>query len=275
MTENTSPTTNKIVKLPILWPARLKLTLSILLIISAFAAVIIVFKQQLITKQLQAIENAAVNFAGKRGFTLLDVIISGHEKTTIDDINNALKLKRGDNFFDIDITNIKHRLEDLPWVRDASVKRTFLPNILQINIKEKEVLAIWQLNKRFYPIDMDGYVIEADYKPQKAVLLIVGEDAPEHINKLLKIIKEIDADYISRLKIAHYISKRRWNLTFDDATQGITVKLPADNLKNSLIKLINLDKTQSVLKRKLTIIDLRLPDKVIVKMRKDGSHTKK
>ena len=86
----------------------------------------------------------------------------------------------------------------------------------------------------------------------------------------MQAIKKIDESYISRIIVANYISKRRWNITFDDLTKGVTVKLPEENLEQALTKLINLDKTSLILKRKLTIIDLRLNNKTIVKMRKDN-----
>ena len=101
-----------------------------------------------------------------------------------------------DNFFKINVTQIKQDLENLPWIRDVTVKKTFLPNILQISIKEKDVLAIWQLNKKFYPLDMEGYVIEADYKATKPSLLIIGEEAPENINNLLKAYMCVEITYM-------------------------------------------------------------------------------
>ena len=100
---------------------------------------------------------------------------------------------------------------------------------------------------------------------QKNILQIVGEDAPEHINALLKIIEK-DKDLFSRVKVANFISKRRWNLTFDDVLDGITVKLPEDDVEDAWKKLVKLDKTRGILKRKLTFIDLRLKNKVIVKI---------
>ncbi len=270
MTE-TQQQNNKLIKMPLLWPARLRLTLFMLLFIAIIASCSIILKQKLIQSQIQKYYDYAIDFMGQHGFKLQDVIVSGRLRTTIDDINKILALHRQDNFLNIDVIQIKRRLEELPWVRDVTVKRSFFPNILQIKIQEKEVLALWQLNQRFYPLDLDGYVIEAEYKPNQQILLVVGEDAPENLMHLLNAIKKIDETYLPRLKVANYISKRRWNLTFDDINNGITIKLPSEDFASALTKLINLDKTSAILKRKLTIIDLRLPDKMIVKMRKGSS----
>ena len=49
---------------------------------------------------------------------------------------------------------------------------------------------------------------------------------------------------------------------------GITVKLPAEDMDKAWKKLLKLNKTQGLLKRKLTIIDLRFANKVLVKPRR-------
>ena len=54
----------------------------------------------------------------------------------------------------------------------------------------------------------------------------------------------------------------------DDIRNGITVKLPEEKVDEALKKLSKLDSEKGIFKRKLTIIDLRLEDKVTVKLRK-------
>ena len=115
---------------------------------------------------------------------------------------------------------------------------------------------------------MDGYVIEADYIPSGEVLLVVGPKAAEKFIDFLKVIRAIDAEFAKRIKVANYISKRRWNIILDDIKNGVTVKLPEDDYEAAWKKLIKLEKTKGILKRKLTIIDLRSEGKVVVKLRK-------
>lgn len=250
------------------WPARMRATLAILLITFAISATIIILKNDLVGKKIASIRNTTLDYIGYNGFALQDIIITGRKKTTIEEIKTALNLKQGDNLLKANVTEIKHNLENLPWIRDVEVKISFLPNILKIEIKEKEVFAIWQLNEKFYPLDMDGYVIEADYKPTKPILLIVGTGAAENIIPFIKTIAQISPDFVQRIKVANYISKRRWNIILDDIRTGITIKLPEENIEHALQKLLKLDNKKGILKRKLTIIDLRLDDKVTVKLRK-------
>ena len=257
------------------WPARLRATLVVLLFTYLVAGAIVVLKNDLINKKIEETKNIFLDYVGAKEFALDDIIITGRKRTKLHEIMEKTNLRRGDNLLKVNVHALKYRLEELPWVRDVEVRKSFFPNVLRIDISEKEVLAIWQLKGKFYPLDTDGYVIEADYVPDKEVLLVVGEGAGENILPLLKQLSEIDETYVARIKIANFISKRRWNLVLDDVHFGVTVKLPEENLEQVWKKLLKLDETKGILKRKLTIIDLRLDDKVIVKLRKAGKNQNK
>ena len=253
------------------WPKRMRATLFVLFFTFLFGGLIVVLKNDLVNKKIVETRNWVLDYIGKEGFALDDIILIGRERTDLNEINELLSLKSGDNLLKVDVQLIKRRLETLPWVRDVNVVRSFFPNILKIELKEKNVLAIWQLNEKFYPLDMDGYVIEANYKPDKPILLVVGAGAAENILSFLKMVKDIDDSYLSRIKVANFISKRRWNIILDDIRSGITIKLPEENIEEAWRKLLKLDATKGILKRKLTIIDLRLKGRVTVKLRKNKS----
>ena len=85
---------------------------------------------------------------------------------------------------------------------------------------------------------------------------------------MLEAIKDDGDTYLQRIKVANFISQRRWNLILDDIKEGITVKLPEEDIEDAWKKLLKLNETKGILKRKLTIIDLRLPHKIVVKLRK-------
>lgn len=256
-----------IVRLPREWPYRLAGSLMVLAFICVLVFLTITVKESLVSKKFEALSEEFLDWTSQIGFTVDDVVVHGQEKTSKEDINKAINLSRQDNIFKVDVAEIKAKVEKLPWVKQAVVKKTFLPNVVEIGIVERQVQSIWQISEKFYPIDVDGNVIEAEFKPTKPILLIVGAGAPENINNLLKIIKN-DKAIFERVKVANYISKRRWNLVLDDIRSGITIKLPEDGVEKAWKKLLKLNSTKGILKRKLTIIDLRFEDKVFVKLKR-------
>lgn len=255
------------ISLPREWPFRLAGNLFLLGVIFMLASVIITIKTNLIGRKLTDLSTEFYNYSAGLGFKIDNIVITGRDKTAKQDILNALQLSRETNILNLDLRDLQQKVEQLPWVRHAVVKRRFFPNIIQIDIRERQVQSIWQLDHKFRPIDGEGNVIEADYTPDHPILLIVGEGAPENITALMKSITD-DQNIFERIKVANYISGRRWNIVLDDVENGITVKLPEKHIDEAWKKLLKLNTTQGLLKRKLTIIDLRFPNKVIVKLGK-------
>lgn len=258
----------KVLRLEREWPYRLAGGLVIFGTIALLAGIILTLKNDLVNKRIQEVKEEFYDWAGTQGLTLDDVVVTGRKRTTLNEINRLVDFKRGDNMLKIDVYDIKRKLETLPWVKKANVRRSFFPNVININLEEKEVRAIWQINEKFYPIDGDGKVIDANFRTQEPILLIVGAGAPENLKRLLEAIKDDGDTYLQRIKVANFISQRRWNLILDDIKEGITVKLPEEDIEEAWKKLLKLNETKGILKRKLTIIDLRLPHKIVVKLRK-------
>lgn len=264
----------KILKLEREWPQRLFWSVLVLAIVWFMAAIILILKNDLVGKRINELKNDFYDWGGTKGLILEDIVISGRNRTDKENILKALNVERGANMLKIDVYAIKEKLEALPWVKEALVRRSFYPNLLNIEIVEKQVKAIWQINEKFYPLDGEGNVIQAEFKIEEPLLLIVGAGAPENFKTLLDALSDKENDYVSRIKVANYISGRRWNLILDDIRSGLTIKLPEKDIAKAWRKLVKLDKTKGILKRKLTIIDLRLSNKLIVKLRKKSDDVK-
>ena len=273
-TEEKKAPENTVITLPCEFPYRLIGNALILGVIFFLASVTLTLKNDLINKQLIGFQNSLYELSSRLGFTIDDIIIRGRHHTTVEEINNAINLTREDNILKANLNDIRYQIEQLPWVKNAAVKKSFFPNIIQIDIDEHEVKSLWQYNERFHPIDEDGNVIEADYIPPKEILLIVGAGAPENINTLLNIINN-DSEIFKRVKAANYISERRWNIILDDIEHGITIMLPEKDVEQAWKKLIKINTEKNILKRKLTKIDLRLPKKVTVTIEKTSKARKK
>ena len=59
------------------------------------------------------------------------------------------------------------------------------------------------------------------------------------------------------------VAERRWNLRL---TNGLDVRLPEGDLQAAFDRLVKLDRDKKLLSRDITSIDLRLPDRVTVRL---------
>lgn len=257
---------------PIIWPYRLLGNLLLLGCIWVVTLGVISVRHNLVGQQIDSLLTELYNKSAMIGWGLNDITLEGREQTSKEEVLQAVDLQRGDNILEIDLAAIYQRVKALPWVKEASVSRRYFPNVIHVSIKEKKVRAIWQYQQKFYPLDEDGQIIETEFMPKKRLLQIVGQGAPEHFNELLKVV-ESDAELFARLRAANFISNRRWDLIFDDVENGVIVKFPEENFADAWKKLVKLDKTRGILKRKLTFIDLRLKNKVIVRLNTSESET--
>lgn len=257
----------------VIWPYRLLGNLLLLGGIWALTLGVITIRHNLVGKQIDSLISEIYSKTATIGWGLDDITLEGRDKTAKEDVLRVINLKRGDNILEIDLRKICDNVQSLPWVKKAVVSRSYFPNVIHISIVEKNIKSIWQYKNEFYPIDEDGNIIETEYVPERNLLLIVGEGAPEHFNQLLNVVEQ-DKDLFARLKAANYISNRRWDLIFDDIENGVTVKMPEEDFAAAWKKLAKLDKTRGILKRKLTFIDLRLKNKVIVRLNTSDNDAK-
>lgn len=202
------------------------------------------------------------------GFRLDDIRVLGRVRTPPDHILAALGIRRGESLLDLDIHRAKTRLEALPWVRAAVVERR-LPDTLRLTIAERQAVALWQHGGRFVLLDPEGVEITDDIEAFRHLPLLVGDKAPQQAADLFAMLNT-QPTLARRVKAAVLVSGRRWNLRLDHVDSGIDVRLPEENPLDALKRLADFDREHGLLKRKLVMVDMRVPDRMVVRMEGTG-----
>jgi cell division protein FtsQ len=203
------------------------------------------------------------------GFTVQDILVVGRHETPRDQLLATLRLARGAPILAFDLTDAKRRVEELPWIGGASIERQ-LPSTILLRIAEREPLALWQHKGRFALIDNEGSVIPAKRLERFSdLLVVVGEDAPAHTAELLKDLAG-EPNLMARVQAAARVGGRRWNVRLDN---GIDVRLPEENTASAWARLAEYERTHRVLARDVRVLDLRLPDRLIVRRAQPGKTT--
>lgn len=199
----------------------------------------------------------------KAHFNLERVVVEGHIRTKLSDVNSKLNLRQGMPIFEIDLEKEKAAVLELPWIKTVRIER-HLPTQILISVTEKTPIAVWQNKKTYWPIDETGNPILDDKTLIKNVLLVVGEDAPEHTPELISLLNEYP-DIAEVTLSAVRVGKRRWNLYLNDAENGLEIRLPETGIKEALNRLKKFKEEGDILSRDIKVIDLKLPDRLIVK----------
>ncbi len=216
-----------------------------------------------------AIDSFGADTSRRAGFIVSDVLVEGRNRLGQTDILAALDIEQGMPIFTFSPEQARDRISQLGWVETASVARR-LPNTIFVTITEREPLAVWQLEGRLALIDANGSVITQDGLNEYSDLIqVVGPDAEVHAGDLIAALHqhpEIEAE----IAAAVWISDRRWNLVM---RQGTVVRLPAGSIETALVHLVEMQRDYTVLGQEIVSIDLRLPDRLVVRLPSETTDT--
>jgi cell division protein FtsQ len=199
--------------------------------------------------------------SARAGFVVHEVFVVGRTATPKPTLLDAIGVKRGAAILAIDLPAVRARIQALPWVREASVRRV-LPDTVVVEIVERRPLALWQHQKKFALIDDEGQVILRDnVEAFSDLMVVVGEDAPNNATALVRMLASEPA-LMQRVKAAVRVGGRRWNVHLAD---GIDVKLPENDPQSAWRRLADYERSQGLLDKDIRTIDLRLPDRLVIR----------
>lgn len=194
----------------------------------------------------------------------IDIVPSspGAVHITHQEVIKLLSLRHHQPLLSYNLSAMKERVQQLPWVRSVAIERR-LPDAISLRIIERAPVARWQYQRQYYLIDADGNaIVQLDrqrHYPYHNLLLIVGKGANLHAAELLRLLQACPD--ISKLVIAAtYVGERRWNLLLKN---NIEVKLPETTPDKALAHLAKLHQRKSVFTKKVRSIDARHGGKLI------------
>jgi cell division protein FtsQ len=206
-------------------------------------------------------ENGMIVSAGL-GLAVRDVLVQGRGESPGKDVLAALDVKRGSPILGFDPHEAKLRLEQLPWVRKATVERR-LPDTVFVRLEERAPMALWQRDGKLTLVDRDGAIIPgADPARFGQLPQIIGEGAPANAPAILAITAA-EPDLRARVAAMSFVGGRRWTVIFDN---GAEVQLPEQDVGRAWAKFAAMERTQNVLAHDVANIDLRLPDRTVVRL---------
>lgn len=207
-------------------------------------------------------KNARDAVANTIGFRIAEVSLSGEREISREEILTTAGVTGRASLLFLDADAARARLMANPWISDAAVLKLY-PDRLQITITERHAFALWQKNGRVQVIASDGTVLQPFVENRYVSLpLVVGQGAERQAKDFLDILARYP-DVAKRVRASILVAQRRWDLVLKN---GIDIELPETNAAVALNRVTALDKDKKLLSRDITIVDLRLPDRVTVRL---------
>lgn len=200
------------------------------------------------------------------GFAVAHVNVVGRASTPRDELLAAIGVARGDPILFFDADEARAKIEQISWVRTASVRR-MLPDTVFIELAERVPAARWQIDGQTVLVDREGKVLRGpDIAAYQHLRRVVGPGAADKVGELFDMLS-VEPALFARVKDAVRVRNRRWDIAFDN---GVIAMLPEEGASFAWRHLATLDREKGLLGKAIVAVDLRLPEKLVVKMLSDS-----
>ena len=200
--------------------------------------------------------------ANSLGFRIAAVSLAGEKHVSRAEIIAAAGITERTSLLFLDVEAARAGLKAIPWIAEATVRKLF-PDRLQIRVREREPFALWQFEGKLSLIAADGAVIAPVAEPASAELpLVVGRGAQRKAREFLALLDRYPA-LRAQVRASVFVAERRWNLML---TNSLVIRLPETGIAGALETVAALDRDKHILSRDLLAVDLRLPDRVTVRL---------
>ena len=195
------------------------------------------------------------------------VTISGIAQLQPSEVLAAANISPKGSLAFFDVAEARERLERVPLIKSASVRKLY-PNELIVGIEERKPYAIWQLNGELFVIAADGTVIDLMQDGRFLGLpFVVGEFANTRTKEYLALL-DAAGPLKKRIRAGTLVSGRRWTLKMDN---GLDIRLPEIGAKEAVAHLAKLEQERKILEKDVLAIDLRMPDRVVVRLSEEAA----
>jgi cell division protein FtsQ len=209
--------------------------------------------------ELRDWRDAAANAAG---FRITSIAMAGQKELTREEILTMAGITGRTSLLFLDASSARAKLKENPWIAEANVLKLY-PSRLHITVTEREAFALWQKDGKVAVIASDGAIVEPYVNQRFARLpLVVGIGAETRAKEIVALIDRYPL-VRDQMYAAVLVAERRWNVALKN---GMELRLPETDADKALDMLVQLDRDNKLLTRDITVVDLRLPDRVTVRL---------
>lgn len=213
-----------------------------------------------VSSLVDAARNAIVE---RPQFVITELVVPDVSRDLAEQIRVASFVQLPVSSLELDVNAVRERVQGLAAVERARVRA--LPNgVLEIRAVERVPVVVWRSERGLELLDQGGVrVAEIDGRQRRPDLpLIAGKGAEDHVPEALALLDEAKA-VAARVRGLVRVGERRWDLVLD---RDQVVKLPEEDPAAALGTVMAWQSRDDLLKRDLTVVDMRDPRRPMVRM---------
>ncbi len=183
------------------------------------------------------------------------------------DVREVLSLDFPMSSFDLDLDELRERVEALDAVASASIQ-VKSGGVLSVSVTERVPVAVWRNADGLQLVDPEGHrVVGLATRVERPELpLVVGEGANAAVGEALALYAA-SGPITDRLRGFLRVGERRWDVIL---TRDQRILLPEEGAVQAFQAVIALDKAQELLERDISVVDFRNPKRPVLRRGNSG-----
>jgi len=194
------------------------------------------------------------------GYYVFEVTLHGNSLVAAEEVFQRSEIE-GYSIFFIDPAKIEERIRAIPDVREATVQAS-LPNVLVINVQERQARAIWQTGDDRYGIDDEGTAVSLRGEAEPSIVIRDLDSTPLELGARVNLEAVTAAETFQSLlpSVTYFDYSREHGISYLDQ-HGWRVYLGSEQgaeLKVAVVDaLVNQLESQAAA---VELIDVRFPE---------------
>ena len=207
-------------------------------------------------------------------FEVQTLSVSGLKRVQENEVLAKAGFQLGTNVFRANLDEIRERVEELDWVRYASVHR-ILPDQIVIKIVEREPIGLTRIKGEIYQFDIDAKILDLDTDGGASFPILDGlrpRDQERNLSKVeayRKVVDDIGQTSLSEVHISD-----TGDVTVVASSDPLAINLGIVEFRNRWVKYLQLKPQIQEQYPQAVRVDLRFKNQVIVKLREDEGEEK-
>ncbi len=160
-------------------------------------------------------------------FPIKHISAKGSRVYTSQQIIDECGVEIGDNIFTVSKTESLKRLKNkLPYVEKVEFNRS-LPDELIIKVTDAKEYACYKVDKKYYTVSKDGWVLNSYKKKPKNVVVIVCDVAKCEVGNSIEFNEGVSHDDIQNL--IEQLTNYKFEINSIDVSDIVELKVKIDN----------------------------------------------
>jgi cell division protein FtsQ len=207
-------------------------------------------------------------------FEVQKLSVSGIRRVSESQVLAKAGFEVGTNVFNVNLDEVRERVEELDWVRYASAQRV-LPDQIIIKIVEREPVGLTRIQGVIYQFDIDAKILDLDPESPSSFPILDGLRPGDRTGNLKKVEAYRNVvEALGQASLSEIHINEASEVSVVSASDPVLISLGTGDFRSRWTKYLQLKPQIQQQYPQAVAVDLRFKNQVVIKMKADDDAEK-